>query len=154
MNFPPQNISGLPEPDKASAEHSSRLAGEIHRLIEESSGAIPFSEFMKLALYTPTMGYYVAGQQRFGKEGDFITAPELGDVFGTCLARQVAEVFQGIGSECSILEFGAGSGRLAAVLLEQLADLDALPEQYLILETSPDLQHRQRQTMLLRHSHA
>jgi SAM-dependent MidA family methyltransferase len=147
MNFPPQNITGLPEPDKASAEHSRKLAVLIHQVIEEKGDAIPFREFMDLALYAPALGYYVAGQHRFGADGDFVTAPELGDVFGRCLAKQVAEVFQRIEGVCEILEYGAGSGKLAATLLEELACLDAMPERYLILETSPDLRLRQQQTL-------
>ena len=102
---------------------------------------------MDLALYAPALGYYVAGQHRFGADGDFVTAPELGDVFGRCLAKQVAQVFQRIEGVCEILEYGAGSGKLAATLLEELACLDAMPERYLILETSPDLRLRQQQTL-------
>ncbi len=147
MNFPPQNITGLPEPDKASAEHSRKLATLIHRLIREKGGEITFREFMELALYAPAMGYYVAGQHRFGADGDFVTAPELGDVFGRCLAKQLAQIFQGIEGVCEILEYGAGSGRLAVTLLEELARLDAMPERYLILETSPDLRQRQQHTL-------
>jgi SAM-dependent MidA family methyltransferase len=147
MNFPPQNISGLPEPDKASAEHSRELSVKIQQLIAEKGGAIPFSEFMNLALYAPAMGYYVAGQRRFGAQGDFVTAPELGDVFGRCLARQVAQILSTMNGECDVLEFGAGSGRLAVSLIKELEHLDVLPERYLILETSPDLQQRQQQTI-------
>ena len=98
-----------------------------------------------MALYTPAMGYYVAGQRRFGADGDFVTAPELGDVFGRCLARQVTEVFSAVDGDSDVLEFGAGSGRLAVSLINELESLDALPERYLILETSPDLQLRQQE---------
>ncbi len=145
MNFPPLNITGLPEPDKISAEHSQKLSAQIRQAIADSGVSIPFSEFMQLALYAPAMGYYAAGQRRFGAEGDFVTAPELGTVFGQCLARQVAEVFQEINESCDILEFGAGSGRLAVTLVNELERLAALPEHYFILETSADLQQRQRQ---------
>ncbi len=145
MNFPPLNITGLPEPDKISAEHSHKLAAQIRQVIADKGHAIPFSEFMQLALYAPTMGYYAAGQRRFGAEGDFVTAPELGDVFGQCLARQLAQVFEEIDGPCDILEFGAGSGRLAVTLVNELERLAALPEHYFILETSADLQQRQRQ---------
>ncbi|MEA1889538.1 MAG: SAM-dependent methyltransferase [Pseudomonadota bacterium] len=145
MNFPPLNITGLPEPDKLSAEHSHKLAIQIQQVMADRGGAIPFSEFMHLALYAPAMGYYAAGQRRFGAEGDFVTAPELGDVFGQCLARQVAQVFEEIDAPCDILEFGAGSGRLAVALVKELDRLAVLPEHYYILETSADLQQRQRQ---------
>lgn len=147
MNFPSRNISGLPEPDKASAKHSEKLRAAIKQVITESGGAIPFAEFMQLSLYAPAMGYYVAGQRRFGAAGDFVTAPELGDVFGRCLARQLVQVFAGINGAADVLEFGAGTGRLAATVIRELAELGALPERYLILETSPDLQQRQQQTL-------
>lgn len=147
MDFPPLNIAGLPEPDKISAEHSHKLASQIQQVIAAKGGAIPFSEFMHLALYAPAMGYYAAGQRRFGAEGDFVTAPELGDVFGQCLARQLAQVFEEIDAPCDILEFGAGSGRLAVTLVNELERLAALPEHYYILETSADLQQRQRQML-------
>ena len=145
MNFPPLNISGLREPDKVSAEHSQKLALQIQQVIAGKGGAIPFSKFMHLALYAPAMGYYTAGQRRFGAEGDFVTAPEMGDIFGQCLARQVAQVFEEIDEPCDILEFGAGSGRLAVSLVNELERLSVKPEHYFILETSPDLQQRQRQ---------
>ena len=147
MSFPPQNISGLPLPDKASAEHSRKLVENIQQVIAKKGGVIPFSEYMDLALYAPAMGYYVAGQKRFGAEGDFITAPELGNIFGKCLARQIVEIFEGIGDGCDILEFGAGSGKLAATLIKELENVEALPEHYFILETSPDLRQRKLQTL-------
>jgi SAM-dependent MidA family methyltransferase len=146
MKFPPRNISGLPPADPSSSEHSQRLALVIRQHIENQGGSIPFSRFMQLALYAPGLGYYVAGQQRFGSSGDFVTAPELGNLFGQCLASQVAQVFDAIG-EGDILEFGAGSGRLAAGLLQRLQQVDQLPGRYLILEPSPDLQQRQRETL-------
>jgi len=145
MKFPPLNITGLPEPDKTSEEHSREVSALIQQAIADNDGEISFSAFMQLALYAPAMGYYSAGQHRFGAEGDFVTAPELGDVFGQCLAHQVAEVFQKINEPCELLEFGAGSGRLAVSLVSELEKLSALPDRYFILETSPDLQQRQRQ---------
>ena len=145
ISFPAHNISGLPEPDKVSAEHSSKLTAMIQQALADQGGVIPFSEFMNMALYAPSMGYYVAGQRRFGADGDFVTAPELGDVFARCLARQVAEVLSALDGDGDVLEFGAGSGRLAVSLINQLESLDALPERYLILETSPDLQLRQQE---------
>ncbi len=145
MNFPPLNITGLPAPDKLSAEHLHKVVSHIHRVIADNGGAIPFSTFMQLALYAPGMGYYAAGQRRFGAEGDFVTAPELGDIFGQCLAQQVAQVFEELAMPADILEFGAGSGRLAVTLFRELEQLGVPPQYYYILETSPDLQQRQQQ---------
>ncbi|MGM0593848.1 MAG: class I SAM-dependent methyltransferase, partial [Pseudomonadota bacterium] len=98
------------------------------------------------ALYAPGLGYYSAGSGKFGEAGDFVTAPELSPLFSRCLARQCAEVLAGIGGG-EILEFGAGSGVMAADILAELARLEQLPPRYCILELSADLRQRQQQTI-------
>lgn len=146
-----------PDPHLAAQEHSDRLIKVIRQAIDTAGGAIDFSEYMNKALYEPGLGYYSAGQHKIGTDGDFITAPEMGELFAMCIARQCQQVFNF--SEANILEFGAGTGRLCAQLLMQLEALDHLPRAYLILELSPDLQQRQRETLqsccphLLRYCH-
>ena len=74
------------------------------------------------------------------------TAPELSSLFGHVLARQCAPVLAAVRKnhgQASILEFGAGSGKLAADILTRLNELDALPDSYMILEVSADLRERQ-----------
>ena len=106
----------------------------IEEEIAAAGGWIPFARYMQLALHEPGVGYYASGARKFGAGGDFVTAPELGDLFGRTLARQL----QGFER---ILEIGAGSGALAEILLREL-DVE-----YLILETSADLRERQRQRL-------
>jgi SAM-dependent MidA family methyltransferase len=108
----------------------------IAREISDSGGWIPFARYMELALHAPG-GYYAGGARKFGAEGDFVTAPELGKLFGRTLARQVAEL-----PFASILEIGAGSGALAKTMLEHLEK-----NEYLILETSPELADRQQKLL-------
>ncbi|MDH4125575.1 MAG: SAM-dependent methyltransferase [Gammaproteobacteria bacterium] len=134
----------LPIPDADSAAHSDRVASHVRSLI--GSSCISFAEYMHAVLYTPGLGYYAAGATKLGASGDFITAPEVSPLFARVLARQCATVMAKL-SSASILEFGAGSGRLAADLLARLAELDALPHRYMIFEVSADLRERQ-QTML------
>jgi SAM-dependent MidA family methyltransferase len=133
----------LPTPDADSAAHSERTAAYIRDHIDAAGGSISFAEFMHHALYAPGLGYYTAGTTKFGEEGDFVTAPEVSAVFGRVLARQCAEVLRQVESG-SILEYGAGSGKLAVDMLEALAELDALPSSYRILEVSPDLREREQ----------
>lgn len=133
----------LPRPDAESAAHSARTADYIREHIEAAGGSISFAEFMHHALYAPGLGYYTAGTTKFGEAGDYVTAPEVSAVFGRVLARQCAEVLSQVESG-AILEYGAGSGKLAVDMLERLAALDALPSAYLILEVSPDLRERQQ----------
>jgi SAM-dependent MidA family methyltransferase len=116
----------LPEPDAESAAHSARVADFLREQIAAAGGQISFAEYMHHALYAPGLGYYSAGSAKFGPAGDFITAPEVSPVFGSVLARQCASVLSQMDS-AAILEFGAGSGRLAVDVLRKLADLDALP---------------------------
>jgi SAM-dependent MidA family methyltransferase len=127
-------------------QHSGRLIEEIRREIEACGGALPFDRYMELALYAPGLGYYTAGARKFGAEGDFVTAPEISPVFGRCLARQAEQVLRELDGG-DLLEFGAGTGRLAADMLAELESLGSLPEHYFILELSPELQQRQRQTI-------
>ncbi len=135
----------LPLPTPAEQRHSAQLVAVIREGIKAMGGAIPFSAYMEQCLYTPGLGYYSAGQRKFGTGGDFVTAPEVSSLFGRCVAQSCAAVLAEIGG--SILEFGAGSGRLAVDLLGELAVLDALPEQYLILERSAALRQRQQENL-------
>ena len=135
--------AGLPEPDSESAAHSRRASEFIADKIREAGGSISFAEFMHHALYAPGLGYYSAGPVKFGAAGDFVTAPEISPVFGRVVARQVAEVLSGL-ERGDVLEFGAGSGKLAVDVLRTLSQLDELPHRYRILEVSPDLVDRQR----------
>ena len=132
----------LPTPDAPSATHSAQVAAFIRRAIETGGGSISFAEFMQHALYAPGLGYYAAGSTKFGEGGDFVTAPEVSSVFGHVVARQCADVLEQVG-DGEVLEYGAGSGRLAADVLSRLRSLDALPSTYRILEVSADLCERQ-----------
>ena len=133
----------LPQPDADSANHSDLVAQHLRVVIDDRGGDISFAEFMHEALYAPALGYYSAGSAKFGDAGDFTTAPEVSSVFGRVLASQCAGVISEINT-ASVLEFGAGSGKLAADVLTKLAQIDALPDRYEILEVSADLRERQQ----------
>jgi SAM-dependent MidA family methyltransferase len=139
----------LPEPSPDERAHSERLAGRIRAEIAASGGWIGFARFMQLALYEPGLGYYSAGARKLGAGGDFVTAPEVTPLFGQCLARQCSEVLARLGGG-DVLEFGAGSGAMAAAVLEELARLGRLPRRYRILDVSAELRERQRATLAAR----
>ena len=107
--------------------------GRIEKEIASLGGWMPFARYMQLALHEPGVGYYASGARKFGAGGDFVTAPELGSLFGRTLARQLQEIPGG-----RILELGAGSGALAETLIR------ATGFEYFILETSAELRERQR----------
>ncbi len=130
----------LPEPSIEEQQHSLAL-------IEHLKPQLPlsFADYMQQVLYAPGLGYYVAGKKKFGEEGDFVTAPEISPLFSQCLAKQCQPVLQQ--TQGNILEFGAGSGKMAADILLQCEADDCLPPHYFILEPSPDLQSLQRETL-------
>lgn len=142
----PEHRDDLPAPDPDGEAHSARVAAHIRGLIEQAGGSIPFSEYMQQALYAPGLGYYRAGNARFGAAGDFVTAPEVSPLFAHVVAGQIAETLTACGGD-TVLELGAGSGRLALGLLRRLAQLRQLPERYLILEVSAELAARQRELL-------
>jgi SAM-dependent MidA family methyltransferase len=109
----------------------------------KTKGDITFTEFMHLALYTPNLGYYMSNSVQIGREGDFVTSPELSPLFGYTLANQLKDVLEGLKSP-AIMEFGAGSGKLCIDILTQLEKLDALPDYYMILEVSAHLRKQQQ----------
>jgi len=139
-------MTDLPLPSAQALAHSKRLAGLIRSEIHDRGGAIPFSRYMELCLYSPGLGYYSAGSQKFGAAGDFVTAPEISSLFGRCLARTCDGVLEQL-DHGDILEFGAGTGALAATLLAELERLGRLPGRYFILERSGELRSRQQETL-------
>lgn len=138
--------AGLPVPDQESQQHSHLVAAHLHRMIAaQTDGFLPFDVWMTHALYAPGLGYYAAGNTKFGSdlpEGDFTTAPELTPLFGQTLAQQIAPVLSDIAST-TVIEFGAGSGALAEAMIPALRNLGIEPD-YKILEISADLQERQK----------
>lgn len=136
------NTRSLPEPDSALQTFSDQLKAHICAEIA-AKGPMTFARYMEWVLYAPEFGYYRSGLEKFGKSGDFITAPELSPLFSQCVARQCRQILDGL-PQSDILEFGAGSGVMARVILQTLAEMDALPQHYYILELSAELQQRQR----------
>ena len=142
----------LPPLSVAEQQHSAAVAARLQEEIAAAGGGLSFERFMELALYAPGLGYYSAGSTKFGAAGDFVTAPEISDMFSRCVARQCAEVLGrtgGAGIATEILELGAGTGRMAAKVLEALAAEGVLPDRYAILEVSADLAQRQRERLSL-----
>ena len=134
--------SMLPALSPDEQRHSEAVAALIRAELAAGGGWLSFERFMELALYAPGLGYYRAGSWKLGSGGDFVTAPEVSELFGCCLAGQCAEILRATGGQ--ILELGAGSGSLAAALLCALDAAGVLPERYAILEVSGDLAARQR----------
>jgi SAM-dependent MidA family methyltransferase len=110
-----------PPRDLADVGHEERLVERIRAEIA-AAGPMTFARFMDVALYDPDHGYYRGPADRPGREGDFLTAPEADPIFGRVLARQLDEVWRRLGApdRFVVREFGAGTGALAAALLDGL----------------------------------
>jgi SAM-dependent MidA family methyltransferase len=126
---------------------SSRLHAAIAQAIAAAAGWLPFDRYMALALYAPGLGYYASAQQPFGRwpgaGSDFVTAPELTPLFGQALACQLSQALEASDTD-SVLEFGAGSGALAATVLDASG---AQLRSYRIVEVSAALRARQAERL-------
>jgi SAM-dependent MidA family methyltransferase len=139
----------LPSPSPDAQAASNRLVAALRAELEAHGDWLPFDRYMDRALYAPGLGYYAAGAHKLGDAaagGDFVTAPELSPLFAQALAVQVAQAFTWCAPQ--LLEFGAGSGVLAAQLLDALAALGRPAQRYAIVEVSADLAQRQRARLI------
>lgn len=130
---------------------SAALAEQLREDIAGAGGWMPFDRFMQRVLYEPGLGYYARGTLPFGwfpdRDGsDFVTAPELSPLFARTLAVQVAQGLVAAGAD-EVVEFGAGSGALAAALLDALDARGVAVRRYTIVEVSGGLRQRQRERL-------
>ena len=135
----------LPEPSADALIASRALESLIRNDIRAHRDWISFARFMELALYAEGLGYYAGGSSKLGKDGDFTTAPEITPLFGATIGRFAIDCF---GTEpLRILEFGAGTGRLALDVMQFLGEQGVAVVEYLIVELSADLRERQREML-------
>ena len=151
MNPIAHQPDSLPAPGPSalaqSEAQSEALSAQIRSAIAAADGWLPFDRYMEQALYAPGLGYYGGGSIKFGRRpedgSDFVTAPELSPLFAATLARPVAQALEASGTR-DVMEFGAGTGKLAAGLLNALEELGAAIETYSIVDLSGELRERQR----------
>ncbi len=135
----------LPEPTEDALIASRALTSLIHQEIQSSDGWISFARFMQLALYAEGLGYYAGGSTKLGKEGDFTTAPEITPIFGATLAQFVMQMADE--EPLRILEFGAGSGKLARDVMMACEAAGKSVVDYVIVELSAQLRDRQQNAL-------
>lgn len=129
---------------------NNQLTQIIQAAIEAQQGLLNFSDFMELALYHPTYGYY-QHHLPIGADGDFITAPELSPLFAKCIAKQCSQAFD-TGCDLAILELGAGTGQLCCDLLNEFLQ-SQYNVQYFILERSDYLRQKQQELIKKHYPH-
>lgn len=122
---------------------------ELIREEIEQRGPIPFRRFMELALYHPELGYYPAGRNRVGKDGDFLTSVSTGSLFGRLLAHSFVDAWEQIGrpEPFDLVEIGANHGQLFGDVAQAIAQI--APElhsisRFRIVEPFPKLREIQQ----------
>ncbi len=117
----------------------------LRRLIAEriAAGPLTFRDFMEMALYHPEHGYYSSSRPTVGRDGDFITSPEVHPAFTYTLSALITTAWDAMGGPGTVVEAGAGNGTMAADLLAVLPPAT----RYRIIEASPALEATQRQRL-------
>ena len=115
----------------------------------ERAGGISFRDYMAMALYHPGLGYYCSSREKMGREGDYLTSPEVSPVFGAMVGRQLRQMWELMArpQRFQVVEVGAGTGALSRDILgwaRRTAPefLDAI--EYTIVEPGEALTRRQR----------
>jgi SAM-dependent MidA family methyltransferase len=142
--IPHQHLQ-LPAPSEAAVATSRTLLDFIQQAIAQEATWFSFARYMELALYTPRLGYYSGGSAKLGSEGDFTTAPEMTPLFGASLAQFYQQHRSQIPAQ--VMEFGAGSGRLAFDFLTQCHSSNIEIDRYFIVELSGELRARQEELL-------
>ena len=138
------------EDEFESATENAALVDLLRQRIA-AEGAITFHDYMETVLYHPQDGYY-ASREPMGREGDYLTSPEVNPIFGSLVAKQVAQFWELMErpGRFDIVEQGAGSGILARDILRwagRRAPEFAAALRYQIVDISPSLQRRQGETL-------
>ena len=115
-------------------------------------GRITFADFMAACLYEPGFGYYTSPGRKVGAEGDFYTSITVHASFGRVIAREIAQMWRCMGTpaDFTLVECGAGNGRLACDIMDFIADRE--PQMYqglrlALVEQEPTLEAAQREML-------
>ena len=146
MSYDPAPTSDFP-----STTENEALKDIIRQRIAAAS-VITFREFMALALYHPRHGYYCSPREKMGRQGDYLTSPEVHPIFGWLVGKQLGQMWEVIGrpEPFAIVEMGAGAGALARDILDwarrHAPEFFAALE-YRLVEVSDELAARQRRAV-------
>ncbi|XXQ36379.1 Protein arginine methyltransferase NDUFAF7 [Plasmodiophora brassicae] len=129
------------------------LQEEIHRFISVF-GPISVAEYMRRALLHPKLGYYTTGSTPFGSAGDFVTSPEVSQLFGEMVGVWATAVWHGLGSprDTRLVEFGPGNGTMMCDVLKTVKRLGFKPSGIHLIEPSPMLREKQKAVLSVQHA--
>jgi NADH dehydrogenase [ubiquinone] 1 alpha subcomplex assembly factor 7 len=128
---------------------ATALESEIRRRIAVA-GPMPVADYMRLCLTHPKHGYYI-NRDPFGSDGDFITAPEISQMFGELIGLWLAAVWRQMGApeNVRLIELGPGRGTLMLDALRAARAVKGFREAIVLhlVEISPALQKLQQQRL-------
>ncbi|XP_046388342.1 protein arginine methyltransferase NDUFAF7 homolog, mitochondrial [Ischnura elegans] len=133
---------------KKAKEHKEDLSRQLAARIR-MMGPIPVAEYMREALTHPTLGYYTTRSEVFGKTGDFVTSPEISQLFGEMVGVWCLNEWRKVGSPkpVQIVELGPGTGSLAEDILKVWCHLEGNDVTLRLVEISQSLIKRQAQRL-------
>src|SRR5450830_885061 len=131
------------------------LDSQLNHILNQritQQGRITFADFMAACLYEPGLGYYTSPGRKVGAEGDFYTSITVHGAFGRVIAREIAQMWRSMGlpTGFTLVECGAGNGRLACDIMDFLSERE--PEMYqslhlVLVEQEPSLESAQREML-------
>ena len=133
----------MPTPTVEEQQRSQHCKQMIVDEICHNNQPISFERYMQLCLYAENVGYYESASEIFGSKGDFTTSPERSNFFAMAFVEHIDKIKCQLGTFC-IVEIGAGSGKLAADLINAMKVNGCLPKHYYIVEKSSALRQRQK----------
>jgi SAM-dependent MidA family methyltransferase len=117
----------------------------IQRIHDE--GPVSFHDFMEMALYYPTLGYYTSDTNKIGRDGDYLTSSDYTSLFGEMIGKQIEEIWMQLESHpITVLECGAGTGSLCHDILHCLKNNSRLYDKlnYYIVEKSNVMREKEK----------
>jgi len=131
---------------KHTSEKETKTSKALRTLIKKAGGYIPLRDYMAFCLNHPTHGYY-STQKPLGKDGDFITAPEISQIFGELIGLWFIDAWESKGCppKLAFLELGPGRGLLMQDILKVMALRPALLKalEIHLVEINPHLKQEQ-----------
>src|ERR1700689_2906441 len=128
---------------------ATALEGEIRRRIAVA-GPLPVADYMRLCLTHPKHGYYI-NRDPFGSNGDFITAPEISQMFGELIGLWLAAVWRQMGApeNVRLIELGPGRGTMMVDALRAAKTVPAFVAAVglHLLQASPPLRKLQEERL-------
>jgi len=109
--------------------------------------AVPFSEWMRRALFDPRRGYYARRIRALGRRGDFTTAPGAGDALGEAVAEWLKKEIKRTPGVRAVIEVGGGDGSLMRAVRRALGFFNRRRFRFFMVESSPVLREQQNSAL-------